>query len=204
MKRTFTTPSAPPDHGHGCRPMVPFQRVSKWRESLPENAWTKIEVRDGEKGPIVVEVVKRRVRARTPTGGTAPEETLVVVRSHDETRTLKHDYYLSNAAYETPLKEFSRVSIAHRRIEQCIKRGKSEAGLADYQVRTWKGWHHHVTLSLIATWFLVNEARRGGKMDASYHRTSNTRRLGSSASCSHSLRHPRADRTDTHSLVGTK
>ena len=160
----------PPDHGQGRRPMVPFQRLSKWRESLPENAWTKIEVRDGEKGPVVVEVVKRRVRARTPTGGTAPEETLVVVRSHDETKTLKHDYYLSNAAYETPLKEFARVSIAHRRIEQCIKRGKSEAGLADYQVRTWKGWHHHVTLSLIATWFLVNESRRGKKMDASDHR----------------------------------
>jgi hypothetical protein len=30
-------------------------------------------------------------------------------------------------------------------------------------VRNWLGWHHHMTLSLIATWFLVVEARRGKK-----------------------------------------
>ena len=184
--------------------MVSFRRVSKWRESLPENAWTQIEVRDGEKGPIVVEAVKCRVCAKTATGGTAPEEILVLVRSYDETRRLKHDSYLSNAPYETPLKEFARVSIAHRRIEQCIQRGKSEAGLADYQVRTWKGWHHHVTLSLIATWFLVSEARREKKMDSGDYRTSSSRRLGSSAACSHTLRHSQADRPNTHSLVGTK
>ena len=194
----------PAYHGHGRRPMVSFRRVSKWRESLPENAWTQIEVRDGEKGPIVVEAVKCRVCAKTATGGTAPEEILVLVRSYDETRRLKHDSYLSNAPYETPLKEFARVSIAHRRIEQCIQRGKSEAGLADYQVRTWKGWHHHVTLSLIATWFLVSEARREKKMDSGDYRTSSSRRLGSSAACSHTLRHSQADRPNTHSLVGTK
>ncbi len=149
------------DRGHGRRPMAPFGRVSKWRESLPQDAWTRIEVRDGQKGPIVVEIVKRRVSARTETGGTAPAETLVIIRSDDETGTPKHDYYFSNAPSETPLKEFARVASAHRRIEQCIQRAKSEAGLAEYQVRTWQGWHHHVTLSLIATWFLVQEARRG-------------------------------------------
>ncbi len=30
-----------------------------------------------------------------------------------------------------------------------------------YEVRNWKGWHHHQILSLLATWFLVTEARRG-------------------------------------------
>src|SRR5262245_20889542 len=55
---------------------------------------------------------------------------------------------------------------AEHRIEECIKQAKGEAGLADYQVRTWEGWHHHQALSLLAAWFLVEEARRGKNPDA--------------------------------------
>ena len=79
------------------------------------------------------------------------------------------DYYLSNARIETPLAEFARAAKAEHRIEECLQRAKSEGGLADYGVRNWIGWHHHQTLSLIATWFLVTELRRGKKMDAGAH-----------------------------------
>jgi len=77
---------------------------------------------------------------------------------------VKTDYYLSNASADTPLLEFARVAKAEHRIEECIQRCKSEAGLGDYEVRNWVGWHHHQTLSLIATWFLVSETRRGKKI----------------------------------------
>ncbi len=62
-----------------------------------------------------------------------------------------------------PLEEFARVTKAAHRVEECIERAKGEAGLADYQVRNWIGWHHHQTLSLIAAWFLNKETRRGKK-----------------------------------------
>ena len=75
------------------------------------------------------------------------------------------DFYLSNAVPETPLVAFARVAKAEHRIEECLQRSKNEAGLADYEVRNWTGWHHHQTLSLIATWFLVTETHRGKKMD---------------------------------------
>jgi len=52
---------------------------------------------------------------------------------------------------------------AEHRIEDSLKRAKSEAGLSDYEVRTWSGWYHHQALSLIATWFLIQEALRGKK-----------------------------------------
>jgi SRSO17 transposase len=55
------------------------------------------------------------------------------------------------------------VALAAHRVEEGIKRSKGEAGLADYEVRTWRGWHHHQALLLIATWFLVLETRRGKK-----------------------------------------
>ena len=135
----------PPKYpGRGAKPKTPFQRVEKWRASLPEAAWTKIDVRDGEKGPLVVELVKCRMQAKTDRRRVGPEEVLVVIRGSDEQGAVKHDYYLSNAPVETALSEFARVATAEHRIEECIQRGKSETGLADYQVRGWPGWHPRV------------------------------------------------------------
>jgi len=155
----------PPEYaGRGRRPEVPFVRADRWREALPEDAWTTIEVRDGSRGPIVVQAVKTRVRAKTDRRRVGPEEVLVVVRELQGDGTMKHDYYLSNASFETTLGEFARVAKAEHRIEECLERAKSEAGLAQYQVRNWVGWHHHQTLSFLATWFLTQENRRGKKI----------------------------------------
>jgi SRSO17 transposase len=156
----------PPEYaGRGRYPKSPFLRLDRWRAALPEDAWTRIDVRDGEKGPLVVEVVKRRVQARTETGGTGPEELLFVTREAQADGTFKLDYYLSNADPDEPLSELARVTRAAHRVEECFRRGKSEAGLADYQVRNWRGWHHHQTLSLLAAWFLNRETRRGKNRD---------------------------------------
>ena len=157
----------PPEYsGRGRQPQVPWQRADVWCKSQSETAWTTIDVRDGEQGPLVTEVIRRRVQARTPTGGTGPEEVLFITREKNSDGTYKHDYYLSNADADTPLKEFARVAKAEHRIEECFQRAKSEAGLGDYQVRTWIGWHHHQALSLIAAWLLNDQTRRGKNPDA--------------------------------------
>ena len=156
--------------GHGRPGKQPFQRVDLWRDSLPESAWTRIDVRDGDKGPLMVEIATTRVVARTERGrGNAGEEQLVVTRCLDENRVLTYDYYLSNASAETPLTTLARVAKAEHRVEDSLKRAKSEAGLADYEVRSWSGWYHHQALSLIAAWFLVQETRRGKKIYACDH-----------------------------------
>jgi SRSO17 transposase len=152
----------PPYGGHGRRPQVPFRGVRAWSEALPARAWTRLKVRDGERGPLEVEIVARRVESKVDRRAVGFEETLVVVR-YEDGGVLKHDYHLSNAAPETTLSEFARVTKAAHRVEDGLKRCKSEAGLGEYQVRNWLGWHHHMALSLIATWFLAVEARRGKK-----------------------------------------
>jgi SRSO17 transposase len=162
----------PPYGGRGRYPKSPFMRVDRWCAALPPSAWATIEVRDGEKGPLVVEGVKARVLAKTERGPDASEEVLVIFRERQEDGTIKHDYSLSNGPWETPLSEFARVAKAEHRVEECLQRAKSEAGLADYQVRTWIGWHHHQTLSLIAAWFLTQEKRRGEKIHPGHHRAS--------------------------------
>ncbi len=160
LVRDLTVPD-PPYSGRGPRPRVPFMRVDRWCASVPEDAWQTIEVRDGEKGPLVTQAVRRLVQARTEGKPSEVAEFLVVFRERQEDGTWKHDYLLSCASLATPLWEFGRVFKAQHRIEESLKRAKGEAGLADYQVRTWEGWHHHQTLSLIATWFLTQETRRG-------------------------------------------
>ena len=156
----------PPEYsGRGPHPKVPFARLDRWCRALPEVAWTRIDVRDGEKGPLVIEGVKRRIQARTETGGTGPEELLFVTRGRQANGTYKHDYYFSNADPGTPLEELARVATAEHRVEECFKRAKGEAGLADGQGRKWIAWHHHQILALLAAWFLTQETRRGKNTD---------------------------------------
>jgi SRSO17 transposase len=155
----------PPYAGRGSRPRVPFVRVDRWSAALPEAAWRTVEVRDGEKGPLVVQAAWGLVQARTEGRPSRVAEVLVVFRELQGDGSWKHDYLLSNAPLATPLAEYARVFKAEHRIEDCLKRAKGEAGLADYQVRTWEGWHHHQTLALLATWFLTQETRRGKNPD---------------------------------------
>jgi SRSO17 transposase len=166
----------PASRGRGRPPTPPWQRVEAWSAALAEGAWQRIDVRDGSKGPLVVEVVKRRVVARTPRRQQGDEELLIVLRyrDRDHQQVVKVDFYLSNAAPGIPLWQLARVAKAEHRIEEWLQRSKSEAGLADYEVRNWTGWHHHQTLSLLATWFLVTETLRGKKMDASHDSTADT------------------------------
>ena len=147
--------------GHGRRPRVPFTRVQRWCAALPTTAWETIEVRDGEKGPVQVQLAWTLVQARTEGRPSDVAELLVVFRERQGDGSWKHDYLLSNAPLTTEVSEFAGVFKAQHRIEECLQRAKGEAGLADYQVRTWSGWHHHQTLSLLATWLLTEETRRG-------------------------------------------
>jgi SRSO17 transposase len=151
----------PPYGGHGRRPRAPFLRVDRWCATQPETAWQTLEVRAGAKGPVTVQVVWTLVQARTEGRVSDVAEVLVVFRELQGDGSWKHDYLLSNAALDTPLSEYARVFKAQHRVEECLQRAKGEAGLGDYEVRTWRGWHHHQTLALVATWFLTGETRRG-------------------------------------------
>lgn len=155
-----------PRRGPGRAKARPFVRIAQVREELPKTTWQRIDVRDAEKGPLIVEVAVVP-HVQTKGGGrTKYAERLVLIRYQDANGTRHDDAYFSDAAADTPAAEFARVAGAEHRVEECLRRSKSEAGLADYEVQKWIGWHHHQTLSLIATWFLVQETRKGKKINA--------------------------------------
>jgi SRSO17 transposase len=174
---------SPAYQGRGRRPKAPWQSVTAWRQALPGHAWTHLTVRDGEKGPVEIELVRRRVQTRMERKRTGPEEWLVVTRqpllddrpwgprasrdATDQDAHYRYHYYLSPMCVaegelgEPSLAELARVIKAGACIEASFKRGKSEVGMDEYQVRTWEGWHHHMALSLMAVWFLIKETHRG-------------------------------------------
>ena len=92
-------------------------------------------------------------------GRIGPEERLVVIRPVGESRI---DYALSDAGPEVPLAEVVRAQRQRHRIEEVFEAGNGEVGLDHYEVRSWVGWHHHMTLSLVALWFLCLERWRVG------------------------------------------
>ena len=119
----------PPQYsGKGQPPKAPFQRVDKWRDALPEDAWTRLKVRDGEKGPLEIEITACPVQTKIGQRNMTYDETPVITRCLDEEGATKHDFYLSDAPSATPHKEFARVAIAAHRVEEAIKRSKSQQG----------------------------------------------------------------------------
>ena len=152
--------------GVGRKREVPFRRADAWAASQPESRWERITVRGGEKGPLVVDAMSVRVRTKQDRR-IGPEERLVVIRPVGESRI---DYALSNAGPEVPLAEVVGAQRQRHRIEEVFGAGKGEVGLDHYEVRSWVGWHHHMTLSLVAMWFLCLERRRVGGGNAGDHR----------------------------------
>ena len=149
------TPSTPPTVG---RPRTRTQlRVSDWARGRKRGAWVRVLVRDGAKGPAYVLATETFVEVK-PKGRPALRERLVVIKTTEtDPRTW---YVLSNAGPDIAISAIVCAHATRHTIEQSIEQAKGEAGLAHYEVRSWVGWHHHMTFSMLATFFLTLERRR--------------------------------------------
>src|SRR5262249_45362430 len=152
----------PAYQGRGRRPKPPWQSVTAWRQSLGPRAWRRLTVRDGEKGPVAIEMVKGRGQTRMERKRPGPAEWLGDTRApltdecpweacasreapdHDARYRYHDDRTPSDGcgvAFQEPfLGELARVIKAGPGMEARCKRGKGEGGLDAYQVRTWHGW----------------------------------------------------------------
>ena len=144
---------------------VPFRRAEAWAAAQPRDRWQEFTVQDGQKGPIRVQAIMTQVRTRQDKR-LGPEEGLIVIR-HLESDGSQPDvsYHLAWARQEVPLESWVRTHARRHQIEQMLEHGKGEAGLDHYEVRSYVGWHHHITLSLLALWFLSLERLAMGKKD---------------------------------------
>jgi len=97
----------------------------------------------------------------------AADNWLLLRRSLGERAQLKT--YLSNAPPSTPHTTLVRRSGRRWPVEAAIVECKSELGMDHYEVRSWRGWHHHLTMTLLAHHFLVRQRclleKKGRRLD---------------------------------------
>ncbi len=134
----------------------PPQTVAALATALPSSAWSKQLIKEGSQGPQVAEfAIVRVIGVRD---GLPGEEVWLVLRRSLTDGELKT--YLCNAPADIPLVRLARMSGMRWPIETCFETGKQELGMGDYEVRSWTGWHHHMTLMIVAQAFLVRVQKR--------------------------------------------
>jgi SRSO17 transposase len=171
---TQPTPVAlPPWSGRGPKPRVarltpdaaPAQSVAQVAASLAAPAWQAVTVAEGAQGPRTYAFVARRVW-ESRDGLPVRACWLLLRRNLDGSEPR---YYLSNAPADTPLQTLAQVAAARWTIETEFETAKGEVGLDEYEVRSWQGWHHHITLALRANVFLLTLQQEWGEKDAPSH-----------------------------------
>lgn len=127
-------------------------RIDTLPQRLPAAAWMRMTITEGSQGPLIADVAVIRV-TEARDGLPGPRLWLVIRRSLSDPRDVR--YYLSNAPETTPLATVVRMLGVRWPIELTFEHGKQAVGMDAYEVRSWQGWHHHMTLVMLAHHFLV-------------------------------------------------
>ena len=127
-----------------------LSRVETQVDQLPAAAWHRLSAGDGAKGPRLYDW------AYLPYGSDAAlgwEKGLLIRRSIAQPD--ERAFYLTHATDGTALADLVRIAGTRWTIEACFEAAKGEVGLDQYEVRSWTGWHRHITLAMLAHAYLT-------------------------------------------------
>jgi SRSO17 transposase len=125
--------------------------------ALPEQAWCKIDWREGSDGSLSSRFARVRVRVghNRAIPDLVAEEWLLIEWPEGEAAPTK--YWLSNLPAEISFERLVDIAKMRWRVERDYQELKQEVGLGHYEGRGWRGFHHHATLCIAAYGFLVSE-----------------------------------------------
>src|SRR4051812_24553813 len=123
--------------------------VGDWAKEVPKGGWTRLSAGDGAKGPRLYDW------ACVPFRGAREgwRKALLIRRALEKPDELT--FYLTLAPEGTELATLVEVAGTRWTIEACFEAAKGEVGLDEYEVRSWTGWHRHVTLAMLAHAYLA-------------------------------------------------
>jgi SRSO17 transposase len=135
-----------------------FIPVEKWLAKVPPEGWHRLSAGDGAKGPRLYDW------AYLPCRGAAPGWQMGLLIRRSPAKPDDPAYYLTHAPEGTALARLVRVAGTRWTIEACFEAAKGEVGLDEYEVRSWMGWHRHITLAMLAHAYLavLRQAALGG------------------------------------------
>jgi len=146
------------------RQRLGFKTVADWLEDVPSGAWQRLSAGEGAKGPRLYDWVHLPCDwLEAPEGW---HKGLLIRRKLAQPEAFT--FYLTLAPEAAGLSDLVRVAGMRWTIEACFEAAKGEVGLDQYEVRSWTGWHRHITLAMLAHAYLAalrcaagGEKRRG-------------------------------------------
>jgi len=158
-------PQNKPGRGHPkAKASAPTISVKELAKSLPAWQYKTIRWREGTKKPLVSRFAALRV---DPAHGhhrnqqLPPRQWLLIEWPADNAEPVK--FWFANLSPQTGLRRLVRLAKIRWRVEQNYQQQKEELGLDHYEGRGYLGWHHHVTLNMVAYGFLLLETLRDKK-----------------------------------------
>lgn len=154
-------PYLPEREGKRGRPAVNYQTDQKSIEvrevvrSLSKRHWRTVTLRNTTRGDLKVRCCRIKVYVWDGESDTAHCFHLIVTRTIGKNTDLKIS--LTNASQHMTLKRLGWMQRQRYWVERVFEDAKSECGMADYQVRKWKAWHHHMALVMMAMLFMLTE-----------------------------------------------
>jgi len=133
-------------------------RVGALLAEVPAGAWHRLSCGDGAKGPRVYDGAVLRTNFPDPD---EYARWLLIRRGVSDPTEVA--YFACGGPPGTTRPELARVAGARWAVEDLFELAKGDCGLGEYEVRSWVGWHRHVTLSLFALAVLAVVRSRAGK-----------------------------------------
>ena len=141
-------------------------RVDELAKNINDYFWYRRQVSEGTKGPIVYEFTRRQVIL---SNDGLPEETVWLLIRRTIGDNPEYSFFICNASSSIRLKTLVWLSGLRWSIEQCFEETKTELGMDHYEVRKFKGWHHHILTCMLAHFFLWHLKIRLGKKSTVYY-----------------------------------
>ena len=141
------------------------QRPSSVREVAEKaRGWKQVRWREGTKGWLESRFYACRVQpSHGFNEGRPPHKQVWLLVEWPRAEPQPTKYFLCDLPAHSPLRRLVRIAKGRWKIEQDYQQLKEELGLDHYEGRSWTGWHHHVTLVMLAHAFLTLEKLRGKK-----------------------------------------
>jgi len=131
------------------------QRADALIAALPARAWQRLSAGAGAHGPREYHWARSAVRAPWQPGR---GYWLLARRSLADPSDIA--YYACCGPRTSRLVDLAWIAGSRWHVEECFQQAKGEAGLDHYQVRTWRAWYAHITLSMLAlAWLAATRAQ---------------------------------------------
>lgn len=151
------TPEPPPGKSATTRATSgeKSMKVSAWIAQQPAEKWTPFKRREGINGPLRGEFLHQRIWVWDREENTARNWHLIAWRPAESPGEIK--YVLSNSRGDITSLELARMSASRFWIERALQDAKGAIGMAEYQMRSWVGWHRHMAMVMLAMLFMLRE-----------------------------------------------